>query len=88
MGQKQMFRNETNSYLQKQTIRLIDNSKAMSHMWTSIILKYKILKINDLVDFNQALFMYKYTNKLLPSSFENIFKKLWNFERSLNYQIS
>jgi len=31
--------------------------------------------------------MYKYTNKLLPSSFENIFKKLGNFERSLNYQL-
>ena len=31
--------------------------------------------------------MYKYTNKLLPYSFENIFKKLGNFERSLNYQL-
>ena len=31
--------------------------------------------------------MYKYTNKLLPTSFENIFKQLGNFERSLNYQI-
>ena len=41
----------------------------------------------DLVDFNQAIFMYKYTNKLLPTSFENIFKKLGNFERSLNYQL-
>ena len=45
-------------------------------------LKYKILKINDLVDFNQAIFMYKYTHKLLPASFENIFKKLGNFELS------
>ena len=31
--------------------------------------------------------MYKYTHKLLPASFENIFKKLGNFERSLNYQL-
>ena len=31
--------------------------------------------------------MYKYTYKLLPASFENIFKKLGNFERSLNYQL-
>ena len=49
--------------------------------------KYKILKINDLVDFNQAIFMYKYTHKLLHASFKNIFKKLGNFERSLNYQL-
>ena len=46
-----------------------------------------LLKINDLVDFNQAIFMYKYTHKLLPASFENIFKKLGKFERSLNYQL-
>ena len=38
-----------------------------------LFLKYKILKINDLVDFNKAICMYKYTNKLLPTSFENIF---------------
>ena len=31
--------------------------------------------------------MYKYTKSLLPSSFNNIFKKLRNIERSLNYQI-
>ena len=72
--------------LQKRAVRLIDNSKAMSHS-DPLFLKYKILKVNDLVDYNQAIFMYKYTNKLLPYSFENIFKKLGNFERSLNYQL-
>ena len=30
---------------------------------------------------------YKYTNKLLPSAFENVFKKLGNIERSLNYLV-
>ena len=44
--------------LQKRSIRLIDNSKATSHS-DPLFLKYKILKINDLVDFNQAIFMYK-----------------------------
>ena len=58
--------------LQKRAITLIDNSKAMSHS-DPLFLKYKILKINDLVDFNQALFMYKYTNKLLPTSFKKHF---------------
>ena len=58
----------------------IDNLKATSHS-DPLFLKYKILKINDLVDFNQALFMYKYPHKLLPASFENM---LGNFERSLS----
>jgi len=58
----------------------------MSHS-DPLFLKYKILKINDLVYFNQAIFMYKYTHKLLPASFENIFKKVGNFERFLNQQL-
>ena len=45
------------------------------------------IQVNDLVDFNQAVFMLKYTYKLLPSSLGNIFKKLGNLERSLNYQL-
>ena len=66
--------------LQKRAIRLIDNSKATSRS-DPLFLNYKILKINDLVDFNEAIFMYKYTHKLLPASFENM---LGNFERSLS----
>jgi len=34
-----------------------------------------------------AICMFKYTHKLLPASFENNFKMLENFERSLNYQL-
>ena len=72
--------------LQKRAVRLIDNSKSMSHS-DPIFLKYNILKINDMVDFNQAMFMFKYTNGLLPDSFENMFNKLGNFDRSLSYQV-
>ena len=50
-----------NHILQKHTITLIDNSKAMSHS-ESLFLRYKILKVNYLVDFYQAIFMYRYTN--------------------------
>ena len=52
-----------------------------------IFLKYNILKINDIVDFNQAMFMFKFTNGLLPDSFESIFNKLGNFDGSLSYQV-
>ena len=45
------------------------------------------MKANNLTEFNQATFMYKYTKNLLPSSFNNTLKNLGNFERSLNYQI-
>ena len=77
-------------------IQRILNSKQLSYhisqcraiwLWRHFFLKYKILKINDLVDINQAIFMYYYTHKLIPASFENIFKKFGNFERSLNYQL-
>ena len=71
---------------QKRAVRLIDNTKTMTHN-DPIFLKYNILKINNMVDFNQAMFMFKYTNGLLPDSFENIFKKLGNFDRSLSYQV-
>ena len=48
-----------------------------------IFLEYNILKINYMVDFNQVM----YTNGLLPDSFENIFNKLGNFDRSLSYHV-
>ena len=50
-GKKQMFGNETNSHFTETRKRLIDNSKATSHS-DPLFLKYKILKINDLGDFN------------------------------------
>ena len=40
-----------------------------------------------MVNFNQAMFMFKYTNGLLSDSFKNIFDKLGNFDRSLSYQV-
>ena len=68
-----------------QIVRIIDNAKTASHT-DPFFLKYKILKLNDLNEFNQAIFMYKYTKNLLPYM-AYTFKKLGNFERSLNYQI-
>ena len=52
-----------------------------------IFLKYNILKINDMIDFDQAMSMFKYTNGLLPDSFVHIFNKLGNFDRSLSNQV-
>jgi len=72
--------------LQKCAVRIIEHAKTASHT-DPLLLKYKILKLNDLTEFNQATFMYKYMKYLLPSSFNNTFKKLGNFERSHNYQI-
>ena len=46
-------------------VRIIDNAKTASHS-DPILFKYKILKLNDLTDYNQATFMYKYTKNLLP----------------------
>lgn len=72
--------------LQKRALRVIENVKNLSHT-SSLFRKHNILKLKDMADFNQAIFMYKYTNNLLPISFNNLFTKLGNFERSLNFQL-
>ena len=50
--------------LQKRDVRLIDNSKIVTH--NDSIWYYKILKINDMVDFNPTMLMFKHTNGLIP----------------------
>ena len=54
-------------------------------------LKYKQLKISDLCNHNIGIFMYKYCNNLLPSSFNNIFKTDaenhdYNTRNALNFE--
>ena len=53
--------------LQKRMVKLVENAKPVSHSYP-FFLKYRILKLNDMTDFNQATFMYKYMNNLLPLS--------------------
>ena len=55
-----------NSLLQKRAVRIIDNARTVSHT-DPLFLKYKILELNDLTEFIQATFMYKYTKHFLPS---------------------
>ena len=69
--------NRTNT-LQKKALRVISKSNYNSH--TEPILKQlKILKLRDQYELNVTLFMHKYINNKLPSSFQNIFK--------LNHQV-
>ena len=56
-------------------VRIIENAKTASHT-DPLFFKYKILKLNDLTEFNQTTFMYKYTKNLLSSSFNNTFKNM------------
>ena len=72
--------------LQKRSIRYIAKLKYNSHTGETFK-KFNILRFNDLVSLNQACFMYKYVNEKLPSSFQHLFKKLNNFERSLAFEL-
>jgi len=72
------------SILQKKAIRYIENAKYNSHS-DPLFYKYNILKFEDLKVYNQAVFMYKYTYNQLPTSFNNFFTKLRNFDRAYNY---
>ena len=58
--------------LQKKATRLITFSQYDQH--TSPLFKsLDILKLSDLVNFQTAVFMYKFHNRLLPSVFNNFF---------------
>ena len=46
------------------------------------------MKFHDLIKLNQATFMFKYVNAKLPPSFDDIFTKLMNFDRSLGFRIN
>ena len=70
--------------LQKRAVRYIANLKYNSHTG-NYFKKLNILKFNDLVNLNQANFMYRYVYNKLPSSFDNFFDKLNNFNRSLSF---
>ena len=72
--------------IQKRAMRYISNSKITAHS-DPLFTKYKILKFNDLVEMNQAIFMYKYVYSKLPPSFKNHFRKLANFDRSLSFRV-
>ena len=72
------------SILQKKAIRYIESAKYNSHS-DPLFYKYNILKFEDLKVYNQAVFMYKYTYNQLPTSFNNFFTKLRNFDRAYNY---
>ena len=58
--------------LQKRALRAISNSEYRCHS-NPLFVKYNQLKIDDLCKFNVATFMYKYSNKLLPSLFDDMF---------------
>ena len=71
--------------LQKKSLRYVANVKANAHV-DPLFLKYKVLNVKDMVDYSSGIFMYKYTNNMIPCSFENFFEKLQNYERSLNFK--
>jgi len=60
------------SLLPKRAVGIIFYAKTASHT-DPLFFKNKILQLNDLIEFNQATFMYKYMKNLLPSSFNNTF---------------
>ena len=71
--------------LQKKALRYVANAKACAHV-NPIYLKYNTLDVKDMIDYSLGNFMYKYTYNLAPHSFKNVFQKLQNHDRNLNYK--
>jgi hypothetical protein len=58
---------------QKRAIRYIHNSAYNSHT-DPMFKSSKIMKIDDIYEYQAALFMFDYTKHTLPDSFESVFK--------------
>ena len=67
--------------LQKRAIRVINNKRYNSHT-VPLFKKSKILKIEDLFQYQAALFMYDYKYEKLPPSFRGTFKQNDEFPNS------
>jgi hypothetical protein len=59
---------------QKQAIRCISNATYNAHT-TPLFISNEILPLNQLFKLEKAKFMYKFYNKLLPSSFNNMWSR-------------
>ena len=54
---------------------------------SNLFAEHNILKFHNLVKHNELIFMHKYVNNMLPSSFNDKFVELASFERSLSFQM-
>ena len=72
--------------LQKKALRYIARAKYNTHT-NSLFLKYNLLKVPDIVDYNLGIFMYKYKANKQPNSFINFFSPFNSFDRSFSYKI-
>ena len=61
--------------LQKRAIRLITFASFHEHS-SPIFRKLNIIKLNDLLSYHIAVFMYRFNNSLLPSAFDAFFSKV------------
>jgi len=58
--------------LQKKCVRIIANTDPRAHT-TFLFKKFSLLKVNEICDFQTALFMFKFTKDRLPRTFSNYF---------------
>ena len=61
--------------LQKKALRLMTFSKFDEHS-SPLFKKLNIIKLNDLVSYHIALFMYRFKNRLLPLVFDTFFPEV------------
>ena len=61
--------------LQKRAIRLMTFASFHEHS-SPIFRKLNIIKLNDLISYHIAVFMYRFNNSLLPSAFDAFFSKV------------
>ena len=58
--------------IQKRAVRIITKTGFLAHT-TPLFAELRVLKFNDLYNFNLGKFMYKYKRGLLPTNFKDLF---------------
>ena len=68
--------------LQNKVIRIINGVPPRTNV-DNLIVMHDILSVKRLYSYNVALFMYKYSNQLLPDVFDNFFPNLLMFPNTI-----
>ena len=75
MGLRIWYASSSFNSLQNKAIRIINGIPQRTNV-DNVYVMHNILSVKRLYSYNVRLFMYKYSNQLLPDIFNNLFSKL------------
>ena len=86
MGQHFFNNSPTSLYFTEKNYLPYDFKSFHEHS-SPIFRKLNIIKLDDLISYHIAVFMYRFNNSLLPSAFDAFFSKVSEIHASLQHTI-